>query len=107
MRQGRNVNIHAINNGEYAPPPCAPMKNIPCARPRSDFGNQRENVFAEFGHAPASPIPNKKRTASKLTKFQAPAVSIVNIDHHDTIRISTLRVPTLSPHHPVGISKSP
>ena len=40
------------------------MKKMPCTVPRSRRGNQRENVRATFGHAPASPAPNRKRMAS-------------------------------------------
>ena len=42
----------------------APAKNTPCTRPRSDTGIQREKFRAAFGHAPASPAPNRKRTSS-------------------------------------------
>ena len=46
---------------------CAPQKKMPCTRPRSGCGIQRENVRATLGHAPASPAPNRNRTTSIVT----------------------------------------
>ena len=39
--------------------------------------------------------------------MNAAPVRIVNVDHQVTMRVRTRRVPTRSPHHPVGISKMP
>ena len=39
-------------------------EKMPCAVPRSCRGNQRENVRAALGSAPASPAPNRNRIAS-------------------------------------------
>src|SRR4051794_10713799 len=91
--------------GVRPPPRCAPMKKIPCAVPRSAVGNQREMALAELGHAPASPAPKRKRMASSELELKAAAVAMVKLDHQITIRVSTLRGPIRSPHHPVGISK--
>jgi hypothetical protein len=82
------------------------MKKMPCAVPRSCLGNQREKVRAAFGSAPASPAPKRNRIATIDAKLNAKPVSMVNADHQQTIRVRTRRVPTRSPHHPVGISKA-
>ena len=60
---------------------------------------------AETGHAPASPAPKRKRVASNETWLKAPAVAMVNVDHHTTMRVRTDRDPCRSAHHAVGISK--
>ena len=59
-----------------------------------------------FGNAPASPMPNNNRATISETKFQANPVAAVNADHHNTMRVSTLRGPITSPIQPDGISKA-
>ena len=54
-----------------------------------------EKLRARLGNAPASPAPKRNRIAtSDLTPLARP-VSIVNTDHHSTIRVSTRRGPML------------
>ena len=97
---------HTTSSGVNPPARCAPLKKIPCTVPRSVRGTQRENVRAALGHAPASPAPKRKRVTTSDVKLHAAAVNIVNADHHNTIRVSTCRVPCRSAHHAVGISNS-
>ena len=77
---------------------------MPCARPRSLIGNQREKLLDVFGNAPASPAPNKNRKVSSDAKLHTSPVAIVNADHHRTIRVSTFRGPIVSPSQPLGTS---
>src|SRR5688572_13249083 len=95
-----------ISGGASAPPSRVPMKMTPCALPRSAVGNQLEKLLEMLGNAPASPTPNRNRTTSSETKFQAAPVSIVNADHQRTMRVSTRRGPVTSPSHPLGISNA-
>ena len=96
----------ATRIGVSPPPRCAPMKKMPCAVPRSRSGNQRDKARATVGHAPASPAPNKARSASSERKSHAAPVNPVKTDHQITIRVSTRRLPMRSAHQPVGISNS-
>lgn len=75
---------------------------MPCTRQRSRRGIQREKTRAAFGHAPASPAPNRKRTPSSAGKLKTAPVNMVNADHQTTMRASTPRLPTRSAHHAVG-----
>jgi hypothetical protein len=79
----------------------------PCARARSTLGNHRAIAAEQFGYAPASPTPNKKRNVTRLQNPPAAPVSAVKPDHHTTIRVMTLRGPRRSPIAPVGISNRP
>ena len=63
-RHDRKRSNQSTSAGVRPPTRCAPAKKIPWTRPRSRLGIQRENVRATHGHAPASPIPNRKRTTS-------------------------------------------
>src|SRR4051812_7171964 len=63
VRQLKNLSNTVTSKGVSPPARCAPMKNTPCAVPRSRRGNHREKVRATFGHAPASPAPNRNRIA--------------------------------------------
>jgi hypothetical protein len=88
------------------PPRRDPRNSTPLARPRSRTGNHREKLRATFGNAPASPAPKRKRIATSDRNPRAAPVSIVNADHHSTIRVRTLRGPLTSPSQPDGTSKS-
>ena len=56
---------------------------------------------------PASPAPNRNRTATSDRKPVQAAVSAVNADHTHTIQVSTRRVPHRSPSRPTGTPRSP
>ncbi len=88
------------------PPSRDPRNSTPLARPRSRIGNQREKLRATFGKAPASPAPKRNRMATSDRNPRAAPVSIVNADHHNTMRVSTRRGPRTSPSQPDGTSKS-
>ena len=77
---------------------------MPWARTRSRAGSQVVKALATLGKQPASPAPNRKRVASSEGKLHAHPVAAVNMDHHSTMRISTLRGPIQSPRYPPGIS---
>ena len=64
QRHGMNKTSVVTIMGVNPPLKWAPAKNIPWMVPRSRRGIQRENVRAMLGHAPASPAPNRNRTAS-------------------------------------------
>ena len=74
--------------------------------PRSRAGNHCEKLRTAFGKAPASPAPNRNRMATSDRSPCAAPVSIVNADHHNTMRVSTRRGPITSPSHPDGTSNS-
>src|SRR5205823_15119023 len=71
-----------------------------------------------LGYAPASPMPNRKRTTSRQTyplrtnsprlyeNDQMQPVRAVNSDHHRTMRISVRRGPYTSPSQPLGTSNA-
>src|SRR5215470_6819991 len=88
------------------PPRRDPRNSTPLARPRSRAGNQREKLRATLGNAPASPAPNRNRIATNDRKPRAAPVSIVNADHHNTMRVNTRRGPLTSPSQPDGTSNS-
>src|SRR6476619_2668377 len=94
------------SNGEISPPKRLAIHTVPCARPRSTTGNQREIADELLGYAPASPAPNAKRTASSEKKLETTPVRLVNTDHHATMRVSTLRAPIRSAIAPLGISNA-
>jgi hypothetical protein len=89
-----------------APPRREPKNSTPLAMPRSRAGNHCEKLRTALGNAPASPAPNRKRTASSERLPCTVPVSIVNADHHSTMRVSTRRGPMTSPSQPEGTSKS-
>ena len=89
-----------------APPHRALSHMMPCARTRSSCGSHTVNALVRFGKQPASPAPNRKRVTTREAKLQAQPVAAVKIDHHTTIRISTLRAPIQSPRKPLGTSNS-
>src|SRR6478735_394597 len=93
--------------GTDSMPPTRDPKNItPFALPRSLRGNHRERLRDMFGNAPASPAPNKNRVATSDRNPIAAPVSIVQADHHSTMRVSTRRGPAMSPSQPDGISNT-
>ena len=98
--------ITSVSGTAIMPPIREPRNITPFAVPRSCAGNQRENARAMFGNAPASPAPNRNRTARSVPNPRTAPVSIVNADHHSTMRVRTRRGPYTSPNHPDGTSKS-
>src|SRR5271154_6467726 len=92
--------------GAKAPPMAVAVQKTLSARARSDAGNQRETADVQFGNAPASPAPNRNRTASRIRKLVTAPVSAVKADHQRTMRVRILRGPTRSPSIPLGISNS-
>ena len=58
------------------------------------------------GKAPASPIPNRKRTATSDPKPVASPVAAVIADHQTTIRDRAMRAPKRSASQPLGTSKN-
>ena len=88
-------------------PPSAPVITArPNTRPRASSGNQRENTREIPGNAPASPIPNSRRTVNSDAKPAAAPVSAVIADHQITIRVSIARDPNRSTIQPAGTSIS-
>ena len=91
---------------EIMPPTREPSSITPLARPRSRSGNHRDRLRAMFGKAPASPAPNRNLITTSERRPCAAPVSIVNADHHNTIRVSTRRGPFTSPSQPDGTSNA-
>src|SRR5205823_13545766 len=101
-----------------APPRRADIHTAPVARPRSRNGNHELTTRVMFGYAPASPQPNRKRTANRATKLlstsgphsrengQTQPVSAVKMLHQMTMRVSTRRGPHAAPNQPPGTSNS-
>src|SRR5256885_10480406 len=106
LRQFTNAMTATTSSGVTAPPQRAPIHIIACARVRSLRGNHALNAFVRFGEHPASPAPNRNRVIDIEMKFHIQPVAAVKKDHQSTTRTSTLRAPSLSPSHPVGISNS-
>src|SRR5260370_19955330 len=94
-RQERNRYSVTIRYGVKAAPQRAAAALSPSAMGRSDGGSQELNTFANPGKQPASPAPNSSRVTSKDCRFQTHPVAAAKNDHHNTIRVSTLRGPTL------------
>ncbi len=109
---------------EIAPPSRADIHTAPWAAPRSWNGNQALTTRVMFGNAPASPLPNRKRIATRanstvvapvdrskpgvqLRRKSAAPVRAVNSDQNRTSPVSTRRAAQRSPIHPSGTSKSP
>src|SRR5262249_22240436 len=105
-RHPQLVTMNSATGADSMPPKRDPRNITPFARPRSTTGNQRENVRATFGKAPASPAPNRNRMATNEFKPRAAPVNIVNADHQTTMRVSTRRGPLTSPSQPEGTSNS-
>src|SRR5258708_5742751 len=80
--------------GAKAPPSVEPAWVIPCAKPRSAGNSQRDSDRVAIGNAPASPTPNRNRTATMEVAFQARVVAEVKMDHQVTIHVSARRGPT-------------
>src|SRR5262245_45449038 len=93
-------------SGEIAPPTRLAIHTTLAARARCVEGNHREMLDAAPGYAPASPAPKAKRVTSSAEKLDTAPVSAVKVDHHNTIRVSTLRAPMRSAKTPEGISNS-
>ena len=89
-----------------APPRRDPKNSTPLAMPRSRAGNHCEKLRTALGKAPASPAPKRNLMATSDLRPSAAPVSIVNADHHTTMRVSTRRGPITSPNQPDGISNS-
>ena len=85
--------ITATSAGVSAAPSRDPACVIPCAKPRSEGGIQRESDRVAMGKAPASPAPNRNRMAIIDAALQAIVVAEVSTDHQRTIAVSARRGP--------------
>src|SRR5580692_5479583 len=103
VRQPYRLISATTSGGDKAAPSLDPAWVIPCAKPRSEGNSQRESERVAMGNAPASPTPNRKRTVTIETAFQASVVAEVKIDHQVTIQVRARRGPTRSPSQPPGI----
>jgi hypothetical protein len=66
--------------GAIAAPARLALCVIPCTKPRSSRGYQSCIARVATGKAPASPIPNRKRTTMNDTALPAIAVAAVITD---------------------------
>ena len=98
------MRAHSI--GVTAPPQRAAIHMIPCARTFSCGWSQVLKALVRFGKQPASPAPKRNWLIHSDVKLHIMVTDAVKQDHHSTIRISTLRAPSRSPIHPLGISAS-
>src|ERR1039458_5559265 len=96
----------ATSGGVKAPPQRAASQRMPWARTRSPGGSQVVKALVRLGKQPASPVPNKKRVATREAWLQAHPVAAVKNDHHRTMRVRTRRGPIQSPRKPPGISNN-
>ena len=94
LRQPYRVISFTTSQGVRAPPSLEPAWVIPCAKPRSAGNSQRESDRVAMGNAPASPTPNRNRTATMEAAFQASVVAEVKMDHQVTIQVRARRGPT-------------
>src|SRR5262245_54502838 len=107
LRQPQSPISAAVATGVRLPASRDPECVMPCAKPRSDEGSQREKARVALGNPPASPTPNRKRIAIMDAPFQAAAVKAVKADHQSTIPVSVRLGPTRSTSQPAGTWKSP
>ncbi len=88
--------------GETAAPSRLALCDTPWTRPRSRGGNQSCMARVATGNAPASPMPNRNRTAANEATPLAAAVSAVMTDQYVTMPVNIRRGPKRSPNQPPG-----
>ena len=93
----------ATSGKAMAAPILPPEKLIPLTIPRSLMGIHLKIALAIPGKAPASPMPNKKRTIIKDPKFHTAPDNAVKKDHKLTTAVNTLLAPNLSARNPEGV----
>src|SRR5262249_34702053 len=103
VRQFQCARIQASRGKESAAPSREPEKRTPLARPRWPTGSQLQMARVLPGKAPASPMPNKKRMATRDVRLQAAPVSAVRALQDVTTAASTIRGPKRSANQPEGI----
>jgi hypothetical protein len=81
-RHVMRVIMNTTKAGAKAPPHLPHIHMAPTARPRSARGIQFEKTLAAFGYAPASPMPNRKRTTVIVQKRLMSPVTAVKNDHN-------------------------